>query len=154
MENGQSRWQPPVPGLLVRMTPTDADDAAVLPAYALDAPLTALPAQSDYAIELVDAQGVVLASHPVSPAVASEAGFSTWVISAMLPQPAIIPSLVRLTHQGQLLAERKLVEPRRAAINITASDDGAVLTGGLPTGQPWCASQPMTGLPGRRWAWM
>lgn len=128
LRNGYSRWQQPVPGMHVRMAPTDAGGIAVLPAYSLNAPPTALPAQSEYAIELVDGQGIVLASHPVSPAVASEEGFTTWVISAVLPQPALVPSLVRLTHQGQLVAERKLVEPRRAAVNVTASDDGAALT--------------------------
>jgi len=106
------------PGLLVRANLNSQGQAALQPVYALVAPLSSLPATSDYTVELLDASGNVVASHPVAvlQAEANRLGAGTadatsQSIIAFVPMPVQTVTRVRLVHAGQTVSAKALAAP-------------------------------------------
>jgi len=111
MANGAAVLGAAAPGLFIRGAFTAGGQVSLKPVYALSLPLTPLPAASDYQAELLDAQGKVLATYPVPvvEAIADPTGEVARSISAVVPQPAQLVARVRLTHTGQMVAEKSLI---------------------------------------------
>jgi hypothetical protein len=116
--NGASVLGATAPGLFIRGDITATGQAALRPVYAFAAPLTALPAASNYQVELLDAQGQVVATYPVPVLEASNEGGSVQAIGAIVPQPAQAVARVRLVRAGQTVAEKSL-PPAGVAIQST-----------------------------------
>jgi hypothetical protein len=114
-------------GVLVRADLPQAGAPALLPAYALPAAPIDAPATSEYTIELLDTNGVVLLSQPVTllqtaahdevNGVQREAHRDSHAqqdvpapivrsIQAVLPQPAQPVARMRLMQSGTVIAER------------------------------------------------
>ncbi len=122
------------PGLLIRAT-FDAQGAPTLkPVYAFATGLTALPASSDYSVDLLDAAGQVLASYPVKVLEAEEESGRVRAIRAVVPQPAPAVASVRLVQAGRAVAQRRLslslTAQTAATPTVTQSAAGATMRWG------------------------
>ncbi len=86
--------------------------ATLLPVYGLRRAPTQPPPFSEYAIELLDDAGAILASQPVAvDRIADIAGYTAQSISVIVPHPGWPVALVRLTRWGTPIAQRVLVSP-------------------------------------------
>jgi hypothetical protein len=103
--------------LAIRAIFAGDDEPRLQPVYAFRATPTIAPDDSAYAVELLNAEGQVLASHPVQ---LSEIGHDSdeaqpGVIVARVPSPSEAVATVRLLHNGQTVDKRPvastIVEP-------------------------------------------
>jgi hypothetical protein len=128
--NGASMLAAAAPGLFIRGTFTATGQVTLKPVYALNLPLTALPATSDYQVELLDAQDQVVATYPVPVLEASNEGGSAQAIGAVVPRPAQTVARVRLVRAGQTAAQRALAP---AGVTIQSTPTVTREPGGLMT---------------------
>ncbi len=106
--NGRSQPRAFTAGQWIRVRFDARGAAQLLPTYSLNAPLTAPAVASPYAVELLDAQGKVLAEHPLALLAADEGELSLRMMSAIVPQPAAPVAALRVTANGALLTTRTL----------------------------------------------
>mgnify|MGYP000902163932 CR=1 FL=1 len=121
-------------GLLLRATLV-GDEAIILPVYRLSGPLTSGD-NSGYQVQLLDAAGEVLATHPVALLQAEEAGVQTQMLVAHVPAPSGVTAL-RFVRQGRVLAERALAGPgpeQAASVSaeVRATTEGLALAWSRP----------------------
>lgn len=115
----------PSEGLLLRAD-LDSDAATVLPVYRL----SGLPTASDdsgYRVQLLDAAGRVLATHPVTLLRAEELGVEAQALVAQVPVPDGNVAAVRFLRDGRVIAERVLAGPgleQAAAVTARLSAAG------------------------------
>jgi len=115
----------PSEGLLLRAD-LDGDAATVLPVYRL----SGLPTASDdsgYRVQLLDAAGRVLATHPVTLLRAEELGVEAQALVAQVPVPDGNVAAVRFLRDGRVIAERVLAGPgleQAAAVTARLSAAG------------------------------
>lgn len=128
--NGQINVASASPELLVRASIT-GETIALRPTYVLTRTAsTSAAADSPYVIELVGDAQDVLASHPVvAYQVADTAGHRS--IFASLPVPERPVTTIRLLHNGEIVASRRLdgqqLSQPEADPTLTTAEDGAVL---------------------------
>jgi hypothetical protein len=132
------------PGLLIRANLDSAAQPTLQPVYAFTAPLTDLPATSDYQVQLLDAGGQVVATYPVPVLEADSdslgaAGPDVTLhsIHAFVPSPAQGVAGVRLVHTGQTAALKALSAPTgvsaAAAPTVTRTGNQLTLRWGAAT---------------------
>ena len=119
------------PGLFIRGVFSSTDAVTLQPIYALSLPPSDLPASSDYQVELLDAQGQVVAAHPVPVLEADiDPGGGTFrSISAVVPRPAQPVATVRLVRAGQAVAEKAVAGAGvgvQAAPTVTRQPGGPI----------------------------
>jgi hypothetical protein len=121
--------------LLIRATVKGDGAPTLLPAYSLRGSPTLVTAPTDYAIELLDQQGNVIASDAVTLLEAEENGIVAHSIHAVVPRPAQPIAKLRVLRSGRLVAERVFnrLAPRLAA-QVTVEQATHVLT--LHWGEP------------------
>lgn len=106
--NGRSQPRQSGAGLWIRVRFDARGAGRLLPTYSLDAPLTAPVADSPYTVELLDAQGAVIAAHPLALLAADEEGLSLRMLSVIVPRPVQPVASLRVTANGAPLAIRTL----------------------------------------------
>lgn len=153
-------------GWLVRASFDAQGQPALLPLYALDAPIEAAPASSDYTVALFDAAGQLIGEYPVAlrdlhsdaearsahPLLAAqqpEQPIALRAIHAVIPRADRAVAELRLLHRGQAVATQRLAggPPQGAApADLAASATQVTLRwpGGAPAlvrfsadGQRW-----------------
>jgi hypothetical protein len=97
--------------LYIRVAFDEAGAPHLKPVYTFAGAPTDLPAASPYQIELLDAQGHVVAAYPVAVWEAEEHGVAAHAIHALLPRPAADLAVLRLTRSGTPLLEQALRPP-------------------------------------------
>lgn len=122
------------PALLVQAEFDAAGTAWFQPLYTFPQTPTPSDGDSDFAVELLDAAGNVVASHPVAVLEAEEEGVSVRLIHASVPLPAEAVARVRLRQAGVVVAERALAPPTpaRAPVSISRTADTITLRWGFP----------------------
>ncbi|MCA9973448.1 MAG: hypothetical protein KC425_24680 [Anaerolineales bacterium] len=134
--NGRTPAQSaPAAQLLIRAALLPDDTAVLHPIYAVTGPAWAVPAASDYAIELRDASGQVLATQPAAVFTAAEGDAAARAIYATVPLPAAPVAQVRLLHAGTAVAVRDLAPPaaaQPAALTLQPDGDGLIVRWGTP----------------------
>jgi hypothetical protein len=111
-------------GMLIRATIDEAGQATVEPIYSavpLYQPVERSEPVSDYAFELLAADGLVIGSYPAEVMRASEEGVSAEMLSVTVPGNVTAATL-RLVHMGQVVAERPLSTGSEAKLQRTATD--------------------------------
>jgi hypothetical protein len=107
--------------------------AELLPVYSLQGfPEVAL-LDSDYAVELFDREGELIAAYPVRRYETADLDQPAFAVYAALPQPTQPVSKIRLVHAGAFLAERSMIDrvPTQAPIQASnLSDDAITLSWG------------------------
>ncbi len=120
----------PSEGLLLRAD-LDGDAVTILPVYRL----SGLPTAGDdsgYRVQLLDAAGGVLATHPVTLLRAEELGVEAQALVAQVPVPDGNVAAVRFLRGGRVIAERVLAGPvLEQAAAVTARLSAAVGGHGL-----------------------
>lgn len=120
--------------VLVRVN-LSSGDVVVQPTYELNTVPSALSINSSYAVELLDSDGVVLATYPVALLEAEEEGVHALSIHAVVPTNVAMAS-IRVTHDGVQIAERAMGEQSRAAqtaVSLTETATAITLQWGDPT---------------------
>jgi hypothetical protein len=122
-----------VDSLLVRASLLDDGTIELDPSYAFSGAPDSLPAESDYTLELLDANGARVASYPLPVLRAEEEQISLRSIISLVPLPGKPYASLRIVEKGQPKAERALAEAspaRLLAPSIEADPQGAVLRWG------------------------
>jgi hypothetical protein len=121
--------------LYVRAQFDQQGEATLLPVYALEAVPDSANPNSDYHIEIINAQGSVIARQPVDVQHAEEPEIKVRAIHATIPRPLEPFTGLRLVHNGQVIAEKALMSmsaaPRRAP-SMALTEEGWHLSWGLP----------------------
>jgi hypothetical protein len=97
--------------MLIRATIDEAGQATLEPTYSavpVYQPVERSEPASDYAFELLAADGSVIGSYPAEVMRASEEGVSAEMLSVTVPGDVAAATL-RLVHMGQVVAERSLI---------------------------------------------
>jgi hypothetical protein len=120
---------PAVDSLLIRATVERDGAPSLLPVYPLRGSPTLVTAPTDYAVELLDEQGNVIASHVVTLLEAEEHGAVARSIHAVVPRPAQLIAKLKVVRSGRPMAERVLnqLAPLLAA-QVTVEQATNVLT--------------------------
>jgi hypothetical protein len=124
-----------VEGLLVRASLLEDGTVALDPSYAFSGAPDRLPAESDYMLELLDANGGLVAAYPLPVLRAEEEQISIRSIISLVPLPDKPYASLRIVEKGQPKAERALASARPERLlrpAIEASQQGAVLRWGVP----------------------
>lgn len=121
--------------LAIRATFDGQDEPHLQPIYVFTATPTVAPADSAYAVELLDAEGQVMASHPVQ---VSETGQDDGhdqlrLILARLPKPAGTVALARLLRDGQVVDERAVAAIGSVEPTVSEGVDKVTLSWGQAT---------------------
>ena len=148
--NGRSQLRAFAAGQWIRVHFDARGAAQLLPTYSLNAPLTAPAVDSPYAVELLDAQGEVIAEHPLALLAADERALFLRMMSAIVPQPAQPVAALRVTANGALLTMRtqdtavpdtatSMVAQRATASTLTwqGADRPALVRYSADSGQTW-----------------
>ena len=125
---------PPTEVLMIRAS-FDGDVPSLRPIYSLSSVPSALPPSSEYDVELLDGDGRVMVSYPVSVLVAEESDMKTQAIHALVPRPAQPVARVRLVRGGVMVTERMLsasAATLSVAIDVERSADAVTLHWGAP----------------------
>jgi hypothetical protein len=96
--------------LYVRASIGDDGTAILQPVYALPGYPDETPADSEYTLEFIDANGDVIAFQPVAVHLAEGKDFQTRSIHATLPKPELPFSNIRLVRNGVTVGERSLAQ--------------------------------------------
>lgn len=137
-----------VDALYVRVS-LNGDKLDLLPTYRIRSELSTLPDKSDYAVQLRDSQGQVIAVYSLRVIEGEENGIKGKAVQAMLPLPDGEVASIQLLHQGRPVATR--------AFDVgTAGDDFATLfQDGDATSLRWTQGEPVairfTADEGRTW---
>lgn len=121
--------------LVIRASLTDDDVATLAPTYAFSIASSSQPTDSHMTVELLDAQGHVIATTPIAVRVAEEKGISIRTIMGTVPLPSLPIASLRLVADGTVLAEQTFIEPARlgqAALTISQTPQLVTLNWGLP----------------------
>jgi hypothetical protein len=147
--------------LLVRARIEPDGTAELLPVYSVNGTDTTPVSVGEYAVELLDDRGALIARHPVD-AVAVEEPYildiegatneayaehehgtsQSYRIHAVIPAPGAQVAAVRLVHSGAVLGEQRLdsaaarVEKSSAPPSVTSEEDGAVVLRWSPVDAP------------------
>jgi hypothetical protein len=151
--NGAAVLGAAAPGLFIRGAITATGQVTLKPIYALSLPMTKLPAASDYQVQLLDAQGQVVATYPVQLLEAAlDPGGVVQAVSAVVTQPAQPVARVRLTRAGQTAAEKSLAPAglAPAAVPSVTLQAGAVTVRWSAATQPALVRYSADG--GQTWA--
>lgn len=116
------------PSLMIRARFDDRDAPELSPVYSLMAVPTAAPANSEYAIQLIDQSGAVVASYPAVIREAQEQNLRARSISAIVPRPTQPVASVRLVRAGAAVVERSLVTTRQPVAAPTVEQATGALT--------------------------
>lgn len=136
-------------GLLLRAA-FDGEEAAALPVYRLNG--AALPAgESAYSVQLLDAGGAVIATHPATLLEAEEPGVAARMLVAHAPAPQSAVAEVRFLRDGKVVAERALTTGAPDAGAPTAAT--TVIAGGLKLtwGRPGVPALVRYSADGQQW---
>jgi len=129
-------------GLLLRATVAADGDAArvagspvdVLPIYRLSG--ASLPADdSGYIVQLLDASGAVIATHPATLLEAEEAGVSARLLMAHVPTPDGAVASVRFVRDGRVVGRREMSKTdasANSAVQAVSTTSEVVLNWGRP----------------------
>lgn len=126
---------PPAPGLLVRASLAEDGVISLGSFYQFTGSIDEAPAQSGYTVELLDEDGAVIATHPVTLHRAEEPGVSVQSINTMIPLPSRPFSTVRVVNKEGSKAEKTLlqVDPLQSSLPIVEQvGDQIVLHWGNP----------------------
>lgn len=122
--------QSAVESLLVRADLLENGTIRMHPVYTFTGIPDALPAESDYTVELIDEQGAVITSYPIQALHAEEEEIKIQALHAMLPAPEKPFATLRITKKGEVLAVKNLTPSSQqplAAPTLQASEQEAVL---------------------------
>jgi hypothetical protein len=111
-------------GMLIRATIDEAGQATLEPIYSavpLYQPVERSEPVSDYAFELLAADGSVIGSYPAEVMRASEEGVAAEMLSVTVPGNVAAATL-RLVHMGQVVAERSLITGSEVQLQGTPAD--------------------------------
>jgi hypothetical protein len=123
-------------GLLVRAN-IGANGVELLPAYVLPGQVNAAPEAGEYLVEVLGEQGKIITQAPVRVYQAMEDGVAVSSIHAMIALPDLPAIGLRLSKDGQVLAEQPLVagtDGLEAAVAVEKAEDGLRLR--------WDTAQP------------
>jgi hypothetical protein len=114
--------------LLVRARSDSSQAVHLLPVYTVDRFPEGAPAESEYAVELFDMQGELIAAYPVRRYETADLDSPAFAIYAALPQPSQPISKIRLIHLDTTLAERLMSEraPLQAPLQTADLPDNAL----------------------------
>ena len=96
--------------LLIRASLNAQSAVTMLPIYSMTSVPTVAPSSSEYAVQLLDASGKVISSHPVTVLQPSEG--TTRAIHALVPFPSTSVASVRIVRAGAQVAERAMITSR------------------------------------------
>ena len=99
--------------LYVRASIADDDTVVLQPVYALPSSPDESPDESEFSLEFLDANGEVVAAHPVAVHLAEGNDFQVQSIHATVPKPSLPFSSLRLTKNGTTVSERSLAQSSR-----------------------------------------
>ena len=128
VSKGASVWTPTQESLLVSGSVAEDGTVSLDPVYML--PQTAVSPQNGlYEVQLLDAQGDLIASHPVDFFLAEEEGVSARAIHGVVPAPAVPVAELRLVEvaTGTAVANRTLTTSA-LAVNATLAQRSASAT--------------------------
>ncbi len=142
----------PSEGLLLRAD-LDGDAVTILPVYRLSG-LPTVGDDSGYRVQLLDAAGGVLATHPVTLLRAEELGVEAQALVAQVPVPDGNVAAVRFLRGGRVIAERVLAGPgleqaAAATARLSAAVGGHGLT--LTWNRPDVPALVRYSTDGRQW---
>ncbi len=112
------------PGLLIRVNFDEPAQPLIEPVYALTTGLTPLPENSEFAVELMGADGRLLATYPLALFNAAEPGLSMRAANVVLPMSSEPVAEIRLAANGRLLATRSLQLQEKADFTIASNEWG------------------------------
>jgi hypothetical protein len=125
--------QSTVESLLVRAALLEDGTVQMEPAYTFTGFPDALPAESDYVLELVDDSGSVVASYPIPVLRAEEETFKFRSINTMVPLPDQPFATLRIVAKGKPAAQRSVASASQRTFimpSIQLSEQGTVLNWG------------------------
>ncbi|MCB8925137.1 MAG: hypothetical protein H6652_05875 [Ardenticatenaceae bacterium] len=128
VNNGAYIWAPQTENLLISGSVADDGTVTLKPVYIL--PTTAVSPQNGlYRVELLDASGNVIASHPVDLMVAEEEGVSARAIRGAVPAPDVPVAEIRVVEAatGTAVANRTLATSGMA-VNATLAQRSETAT--------------------------
>jgi len=128
VNNGAYIWAPQTENLLISGSVADDGSVTLKPVYIL--PTTAVSPQNGlYRVELLDASGNVIASHPVDLMVAEEEGISARAIRGAVPAPDVPVAEIRVVEAatGTAVANR-ILATSGMAVNATLAQRSETAT--------------------------
>lgn len=133
VNNGAYVWAPQEESLLISGSVADDGDVSLNPVYIL--PTTAVsPQNGSYQVELLDAAGNIIATHPVDLMVAEEEGVSVRAIRGAVPVPDVPVAALRVVeaNTGTAVAHRTLsIASMVVNTTLTQRSDTATVSWGI-----------------------
>jgi hypothetical protein len=121
--------------LIIRATFTGNNEITLAPSYAFPIKSSNELAASEVMVELLGANGEIIAAYPVNVRKVEEEGITFRSVMGTVPLPDVPAASLRLVEDGVVLAERQFEQPARlgqAALAVTQTAETVMLNWGLP----------------------